>query len=185
LRCECLCDGSVDDWDSVWFVVGEERGESRAMLMIGSAMTTGLMGFDLAAKRATINGSGTARWTTTRLDTIVLAVKNVLLKPDETANRHLYIDSFTVSFNEVLEACEKATGSKWEVTYEDPEEQKKLGLEKMAQGDVGMASVLLLRYMASVPGHGMNHAEYKESANELLGLPKESLEDAIADILKA
>ena len=143
----------------------------------------GFMGFDQQARKATIFGSGDNKWSTTTLASIGLAVKNALLLPDEAANKYLYVDSFTVSQNQILATFEKAMGHKWSVEHIDPEAMKKEGLERIAKGDLS-ASMLLVRYIVSVKGHGGNYAEYQETANELLELPKETLEGAIEAIVK-
>ncbi|KAL9042583.1 MAG: hypothetical protein Q9214_003734, partial [Letrouitia sp. 1 TL-2023] len=126
--------------------------------------------------------SGKDTWSTTTMPTIGLAVKNALLIPEKTANRYLFIDSFTVSQNQVLASFEKATGKKWEVEQVDAEAMKNLGLEKMSKGDFSGA-MSLIRYINCVHGHGGNYAEYESTANELLSLPKESLDDAVAKVL--
>ena len=143
----------------------------------------GYMGFDQQANRASIFGSGNAKWSSTTLATIGLAVKNALLLPDETANKYLYIDSFTISQNQILAAFEKATDRKWTVEHVDPEAMKKEGMEKMANGDPS-GSMSLIRYINGVQGHGGNYAEYQETANKLLSLPEETLEGAIEAIVK-
>lgn len=116
------------------------------------------------------------------MHTIGLAVKNALLIPEETANRYLFIDSFTVSQNEVLASFEKATGAKWAAEQVDAEEMKKAGLEKLSKGDFSGA-MSLIRYINCVTGHGGNYAEYETTANNLLSLPKESLDEAVAKII--
>jgi len=117
------------------------------------------------------------------MDVISLAVKNALLIPEKTANKYLYINSFTVSQNQVLASVEKATGKKWEVTHVDAEEEKKIGLEKVAKGDFSGA-MALIRYITFVDGHGGNFGLYEESANELLSLPKQSLDEVVAGLVK-
>jgi len=143
----------------------------------------GYMGFDLQGHKATIYSHGNDTWSTTTLSSIGLAVKNAMLIPEKTANKYLFIDSFTISQNQVLASLEKATGKKWEVTHVDAEEQKKIGSEKMSKGDFSGA-MLLIRYINCVDGHGGNYMTYKEGANELLSLPKQNLDDVLAEILK-
>jgi hypothetical protein len=141
-------------------------------------MPLGYMGFNIKEQKAVLYGDGTATWSTTMRASIGLAVKNAMLIPAETANKHMFIDSFTISQNDVLAAFEKATG-KWEVSHADLENDKKEGLEKMAKGDfIGAAN--LIRYINLTPGHGGNYMEYEEGANDLLSLPKESLDEVIA-----
>ena len=147
-------------------------------------MTSGFMGFNLNEYKASLFNKGKDSWSTTTMDTIGIAVKNSLLVPDKTANQYLYIDSFTVSQKQVLDSFERATRKKWEVQQVDAEEMKKTGLEKMSKGDLSGA-MSLIRYINCVHGHGGNYAEYEATANTLLSLPKESLDAAVARVLKS
>jgi hypothetical protein len=149
-----------------------------------SAVKRGLLGFNINERKAEAFGTGDGAWSTTTLDTVGLAVKNALLIPEKTANKYLYIASFTITSNEVIAALEKAMSQKFEVTYVDPEEQKKIGFEKLSKGDqTGLYS--LLRYLNLVEGHGANFATYRETSNELLSLPKENLDAAILDLISS
>ena len=160
------------------------RGGQGADNTTRRAMQSGMQGFDLANHKASIFRPGTVRWSTTTVATIALAVKNSLLVPEKTANQFVYIHSFTASHDEILAAYEKATSAKWEVEYVDPAEQKSIGQQKVAAGE-GLAGIsLLLRYACSQGGYGMNYAEYRETVNELLGLPEETLEEAVSASLK-
>ncbi len=69
------------------------------------------------------------------------------------------------------------------MTHVDAEEQKKIGSEKMAKGDFSGA-MSLIRYINCVDGHGGNYINYVESADELLSLPKQTLDEALAEVLK-
>lgn len=141
------------------------------------------MGFDLAERKATLFDAGDAPWSTSTLRTIGLAVKNALLIPDKTANKYLFIDSFTVSQRQVVASLEAAEGQKWAVSHVDAEEQKRVGLKKMARGDFSGA-LPLIRYINCVEGHGGNFAEYEESANGMLELPEEELDEAVRELLR-
>ena len=148
------------------------------------AVSTGFMGFSPTSHSATICRPGTMKWATTRLATIGLAVKNTLLLPEKTANRYLYIASFMASYDEIIAAFEKAQGVKWQVEYVDPEEQRALGRKKMDEGKEYEAALLLLRYMVSQEGYGGDYPTYRENGNEILGLPKETLEGVVKDSVK-
>jgi hypothetical protein len=139
------------------------------------------MGLDLKQHQASIYNDGNAVWSTTTFATIGLAVKNAMLIP-ETANKYMFIDSFTISQNQVLASLEKTTSKKWEAKHVDAEEQKKVGLDKMSKGDFSGA-MLLIRYINCVEGHGGNYAKYEKTANKLLSLPNESLDD-VEQIMK-
>jgi len=146
------------------------------------AMKFGFMGFDLKSHKATIYNEGNGVWSTTTTATIGQAVKNAMRIP-ETANKYIFIDSFTVSQNEVLVSFEKATKKKWEATHVDAEEQKKIGMEKVARGDFSGAQ-LLIRYFNCIEGHGGNFATYEKTSNGLLSLPKEDLDSVVAKIVQ-
>lgn len=146
-------------------------------------MKIGYLGIDVENQNAILYNDGAVPFSTTTLSAIGLAVKNTLLIPEKTANKYLYINSFTVSQAQLLSAFEKATGKKWEVTYADAEEDKKEGLEKIAKGDFSGAAHLI-RYINLTEGYGGNYMQYKDGANELLSLPKESLNEMVAGIAK-
>lgn len=75
-------------------------------------LESGWLDYDLEEKRAVIYDSGDKRWSTTNMGTVATAVVKVLLKPDDTRNKPIFVASFTVSQFEVLRALEEATGSK-------------------------------------------------------------------------
>ncbi|KAE8442855.1 hypothetical protein EG329_002597 [Mollisiaceae sp. DMI_Dod_QoI] len=174
--------------DIVEYLKGKEReGLTWTSFVTGPffdlAMKIGYMGINIQEQKATLYNNGTSLWCTTTMAAIGLAVKNAMLISEKTANKYMYIDSFTVSQKQVLAAFEKATGKKWPVTYADAEEDKKDGLEKMAKGDFSGAAQLI-RYINLVDGHGGNYMQYKEGANELLSVPKQSLDGVVAGIVK-
>jgi hypothetical protein len=53
----------------------------------------------------------------------------------------------------------------------------------MAKGDI-TGAMSLIRYTCCVPGHGGNGIEYQQSSNGVLSLPKQTLDEAVAEILK-
>ncbi|KAI9694043.1 MAG: hypothetical protein M1822_003314 [Bathelium mastoideum] len=147
------------------------------------AVKRGLMGFDIAARKATVYNDGNGAWSTTKMSTIALAVKNAMLIPDQTANKFLLISSTTVSSNQVIASLERATGEKFEVTHVDAEEQKRIGMEKMSKGDFS-GVLMLIKYLNTVEGYGGNFASYRETANVLLSLPEEDLDSMVVEICR-
>ena len=140
------------------------------------------MGFDVKNQKASLFNGGRDTWSTATLSTVRLAVKNALLLPNETANRYLYIESLTVSQNEVVASLEKATGKPWEREQVDAEEIKRSRLEKMSKGDHS-GVVCLIRYVNCVPGYGGNYAEDRGTANGVLGLPKATLDEEVRKLV--
>ncbi|KAF7884187.1 uncharacterized protein EAF02_004523 [Botrytis sinoallii] len=81
----------------------------------------------------------------------------------------------------ILASLEKATDKKWDVSYVDAEEQKKM--EKMERG--GFSGAMgLIRYVNSVKGYGGDYTEYEEMSNELLGVQKEDLDKVVRGIVE-
>ena len=143
----------------------------------------GYLGFDLKEHKATFLGDGNTRYSMTKIASIGLAVKNAMLVPEKTANKDIYIDSFTASPKQIVASLEKATGQNWDVKYVDAEEQKKIGLKKLSTGDLS-GGPLMIQYMMTVAGHGGDYALYQETSNELLSLPKQTLDEAVAEVVK-
>ena len=141
------------------------------------------MGINLKEQKAIIYDDGNIVWSTTTYASIGQAVKNAMRAP-ETVNKYLFINSFTVSQNQVLESCEKISGKKWDVTHVAAEEQKKIGQRKVANGDLSGA-MLLIRYINCVEGYGGNFAQYEKTSNELLSLPVETVDGVVAGIFQS
>jgi hypothetical protein len=78
-------------------------------------MKTKYMGINLRKCKATIFNHGNDIWSTTTLATVELLVKNAMLIPEQTANKYLFIDSFTVSENQILASFERlmTKNGKW------------------------------------------------------------------------
>jgi len=146
------------------------------------SLTFGFMGFDLKEQKAILYNDGNGVWSATTTATVGLAVKNSMLVP-ETENKYVFIDSFAVSQNQVLASLEKATGKKWAATHVDAEEQKEIGLEKVKKGDFSGAP-FLIRYFNCVEGHGGDYSKYENMSNELLSLPKESLDEVVLQVVR-
>ncbi|CZT09711.1 related to NmrA-like family protein [Rhynchosporium agropyri] len=146
-------------------------------------LETGWLDFHVEGKAVTIYDSGDKLWSTTNIGTVATAVAKVLLKPEETKNKPMFISSFTVSQNQVLAELERATGKKWEVRRMTEE----AALEKAKKlhedhSDQLRLLVLMLLYADSTD-RGANFEKDGLLSNELLGLPVESLSDVIARIV--
>lgn len=95
---------------------------------------------------------------------------------------YLFIESFNLSQNELLSAVEDLTKAKWDVSYQDAEEQKRLALEELGRGDYSVVPTLI-RYVTCAEGYGGDYMRYENNANDLLSLPKESLKSALQKVL--
>lgn len=124
---------------------------------------------------------GNRAFSTANLSQVGNAVVAVLLKPEETANEYLYVDSFTATQSEILAELEKATGEKWKVTETTSEDEKTQGQEWFAKGDFsGLLS--LLKVIIFGEGYGSDFTKDAVLANEKLGLPKQDLATTVAAV---
>jgi hypothetical protein len=146
-------------------------------------LTTGFLGIDLKTHKVTVYDSGNVKFSTTMMATVGRAVANILLDAEKSANKYLYISSFEVSENEILASLESAMGKTFERTHVNSDDQIRIGREEMAVGNLGGMVKLLLSSIFK-GGLGANFAEEATLSNEVLGLPKENLDDAIAGIVK-
>ena len=94
-------------------------------------------------------------------------------------NKYCYISSFLVSQKDMFESVLRVTGTTaddWTVSYEEHEKRYKSGVELLQQGDrAGFARLLYTRMF--YPNGDGNHEASKGLENELLGLPKEDLDE--------
>lgn len=73
---------------------------------------------------------GETKWSASTLEQIGEATARILERPAVTKNRMIYIQSFLVSQNQLIESFERATGSKWtrneldSKTYREEEKKK-------------------------------------------------------------
>jgi hypothetical protein len=141
------------------------------------------MGFDLTSRQAIIWDDGKTRFSGTNEDDLGKAVISILHNPVETANKFVYVSSFTATQNETLEALEKATSAKWEVTRVSTGQQLSGAKEALVNGDMAGAFTLVkATCWSNMPGL-KQHFEVDETerlANELLGLKGEqSVQDTV------
>ena len=95
-------------------------------------------------------------------------------------NKPLYIDSFRISQQDMLNSLHRVIGTTdkdWDITYESSAQRYKDGLAEMQKGDrMGFAKALYSRTM--YPNGGGDYQSSRGLANELLGLPKDDLDEA-------
>ncbi|KAH8815938.1 isoflavone reductase family protein [Xylogone sp. PMI_703] len=143
----------------------------------------GFLGLDLATHTATVWDHGNERFVATTLPQIARAIVGVLSHPAETANKYIYVSSFNLTQNELVATAEKITGHKWSRVDWKSEEKIKTGLDGLAKGDFSVVSLLLRAATFTKEGTGNFEAKYGLS-NELLGLPKENLEEILSELFK-
>ncbi|KAG8529568.1 uncharacterized protein KY384_006205 [Bacidia gigantensis] len=149
-------------------------------------------GFDFAKKEVTFFGEGTAKINTSTWPQTGRAVANLLalkvLPEDEHdkaptltgfKNRFIHVSSFLVSQRDMLDSVLRVTGGKegdWKITHEDCEERYKSGVEMLQSGN-RMGFVRLLYTRVFYPNGDGNYEDKIGLDNEVLGLPKEDLDE--------
>lgn len=144
--------------------------------------------WNIAQRRATIYDGGNYEGEWTNVGRIGEAVA-AALSPEhvaETANEYVYINSFTITQNQVLAALEKSTGQKFEVTEDTTAGLRERLLERRKKDPSDFAAAMGL-IVASAYGQGeMNeYSKYVEGGlwNKRLGLGEESMEQTVRDIV--
>lgn len=150
-------------------------------------------GFDFPTKHMTFYDEGkTAINTSTFLQCgrAVAALLSLKILPEDEndksptisqfRNKPVFLSSFSISQKDMFDSVLRVTGTKeqdWTIGYQDSRERYKKGLEKMKAGDrQGYAELLYAR--GFYPTDEANFEKRGLLHNELLGLPKEDLDEA-------
>ncbi|KIN03226.1 hypothetical protein OIDMADRAFT_18549 [Oidiodendron maius Zn] len=162
-------------WTAIW-----------TAMLFDWGLGSGFLGYDLAAKTATIWDGGNSVFTLTNADQLGRSVSAVLERPAQTANKNLYVASAETSQKEILSALEEATASKWTVTNTTTDKEVSEATEKLSKGDFSGAFTLVrATSFANTPNLRANYVRDEELANDLLGLKLESVKDTVARAVKA
>ncbi|QYS95226.1 NmrA domain-containing protein [Trichoderma simmonsii] len=115
-------------------------------------LTFDLLGFDLHQKTAAIWDDGNNRSSMSTFKTIAQAIIQIFTDPtsrEEAKNQYIRIATATTTQNEILQALERVSGTKFQVTRIETAEGKRLGDQHLASGDNDLAGFfLLLKYVA-------------------------------------
>jgi hypothetical protein len=147
-------------------------------------------GFTIKDRKVTFFDDGETRIHTSTWIQCAWALTNLLslkeLPEDENdksptvaqfKNRPLYISSFTISQRDMLDSLHRVLGTTdkdWEIRHEPTEQRVKDGFEELAKGvRSGLAKAMYSRVFYK-DGYG----QYEKLDNEVLGLPKEDLDEA-------
>lgn len=99
---------------------------------------------------------------------------------DTLRNKTVFVKSFTISQRDILESVLRVTDTKeadWHITKEPSEERYTNGVSEMKQGDqLGFVKMLYTRIF--YPDGNGDFETNKGVINELLGLPKEDIDEA-------
>jgi hypothetical protein len=159
------------------------------------ALTAGFFKINVPARIATFLDGGVGKFNTTTKSTVALAVTRLLCLPETSpsvgaslsdfANGFCYISSFLTSQKEILEAVQRATvtsASDWTVEDVEAEGYIQEGKERVARGDFG-GYVNIFGGMVFKGGMGGDYESVKGVSNEVLGLPKVTLDGAVREAL--
>lgn len=142
------------------------------------------MGFDVAKREAIIYDEGEEQFSGTTLEGIGQAVVGILRKPEETKNRFVKVWSVKTCQNELLEAFEAATGTKWEVKRDTTKALVERGRELHRQGNGGWRLYMAIAVLFNKgEGMGLVARTREETDCEVLGLREESVRDIVAKVL--
>lgn len=132
----------------------------------------------------TLVDGGKTRFSTSNVAQIGRAFVAVLNHADETANKVVFVESFTTTQLEVLAAFEKITGEKWKVSEKKSEDIRGEGFKKLEEGNIFVGAGLIIQ--AAVLGkEALEDHTHVEGGiwNGRLGLAAENLEEEVERIL--
>ncbi len=150
-------------------------------------LTRGLFGFNLKEKTALIWENGNTKINTTNIEDIARALVNLLSNPDnleKAKNTYVYISSFEVTQNQVLQELERATGTTFQVKNVQGDDVKRDAFESLAKGDRNAVGILLQHIACGK--EGLSHfGKLAEEGNALvLPSPQEDLRTTIERVAK-
>jgi hypothetical protein len=147
-------------------------------------LANGFTGFDLPNHKAMIYDDGDQHFSTSTVPLIANAVAKILLQPDATLNRYVYISSFTTTQNKILAMLEKYSSVQWEVARVSSKAKIEEAREAFKNGEeVAAASRLLILAVQYTAGNGSDFTG--RDSNEDLGLPRENMDDIVKRALEA
>ncbi|KAH6609156.1 hypothetical protein Trco_002502 [Trichoderma cornu-damae] len=153
-------------------------------LLFDWGLGNGFLEYDIANKTATIWDGGDKRFTLTNEKDLGAAVASVLKKPEDTANKYIFVSSVETTQNEILSALEEATGSKWTVNATTTKEQVDAALQKLGAGDFSGAFALVrATSYSNTPGLKANYAKDEVLSNDLLGLKPASVAETVKRVV--
>ena len=149
-------------------------------------------GFDFTKREVTLFDEGETKISTTTWPQVGRAVAGLLSLPvkpegqdkerclERFKDGHVYVSSFTVSQKDMLESVLRVTQTSiddWKVIKEPSSERYINGIKAMKEGDrMGFARMMYSRVF--YPDDCGNFEKTKGTINELLGLPKEDIDEA-------
>lgn len=177
----------IDKIDTVSYLKKHQDKISWTAVITGCMFDWGLRipgfgGWDISKRSATIFDGGDIPFEATNLDQVGRALAKCLKNPGLTANHYVYVNSFTVTQNEVLKALERATGEKFNVTNGTVNELWQDGANQVKEGQ-GLGVLKMIAGAIYGKGNLANFSKSRGLWNEKLGLPQEDLDVSIQTFL--
>jgi nucleoside-diphosphate-sugar epimerase len=138
-------------------------------------LSTGFAGLNFQEKTAFIFGDGNnvVPWTT--LEDVGKATANVLLHPQETLNRPVYVHSVFMSQNQLFGAAKEALGSEgWKATYNDMEPLLQNALADLKASNIS-DSTFVVQIQYCIATKALAHP-WERDDNSLAGLKEWNME---------
>ena len=148
----------------------------------------GLLGYNIPKRTVTVYDSGDVEFEATNVAKIGEAVA-AMLSPEhqaETANQYIYVNSFTLTQNQVVKALEKVTGDKFQVKEATTAGLRSDALERAkTEGAAAVALDVIVAIMYGQGGINNYSRDVQDGLwNDRLGLKRETLEDTLREVLK-
>ncbi|KAL8907249.1 MAG: hypothetical protein Q9171_005936 [Xanthocarpia ochracea] len=165
----------------------ESSGLSWTAVINGSffdwGLHNGFLGFDLKTHTATIFDNGEAVLNGTTLSDIAQSIVAILSKPEETANKFVFIQNIKATQNQILAALEKSTGKEWTIKKRSAAEARQTGGEKLGKGDMsGIPDLIGGALYSGEPA--TDYATTRGLTNDLVGVKEIPLQQLIDQVVK-
>jgi NmrA-like family len=141
----------------------------------------GLLLADLKTNRATVFDGGDIKFSCSTLAQVGKAVVKILRNPEQVRNKMIYVQSFSITQNELVGVLEKVTGRKWEtedVRSEDFIKKSKAAVEENPKDSEAREN--LVGVVGIIDGDWTGMTDF---ANKLLGLQEGDLEAAVRKVV--
>ena len=174
-KCESLAEGAKRDggnftWTSI--ICGH---------FFDFGLRDGLLHFDLEKHTAQLLDGGKDKASASTLHRVAEAVVAILERPDTTANKALYVQSFNPSQLEILTSLEKATKTTWQRNEHSAKQYLQESKQRVDDGDKHAIEDVVFA-LGTMDADWMGKEGF---AMELLGLEDESLDEVVARTVMA
>ncbi|KAH8714705.1 isoflavone reductase [Ilyonectria robusta] len=146
-------------------------------------LAAGFVGFDFATKTSTLIDGGKTRFTTSNVAQIGRAIVAVLSHATETANKLVFVESFTTTQLEIHAALEKASGEEWKVVNKTSESVRAEGFKLLGEGKILEGGGSLITALVLGKEGLEDHSDVEGGIwNSRLGLPVETVEETVQQV---